>query len=106
MLAKKHRLTTLELKNVGRFSLYRGVTFDSKKLESCNQKYSCIISAKTLKKSVDRNKVKRIFYRILQESVLEKEGLNQKGLLLYPKKTALTTPFETIKEELLKILTL
>lgn len=104
MLVKKNRLTTSELADVGRFSLYRGVNFDCKKLEAYNQKYSCIISAKTFKKAVERNKVKRIFYRILQESVLRKEGVNQKALLLYPKKIALLTPIETIREELLKTL--
>jgi ribonuclease P protein component len=104
MLAKKNRLTALKLKNVGRFSLYRGASFDAKKLEKYEQEYTCIISAKTMKKAVERNKVKRIFYRILQESIIGKDGFTQKGFLFYPKKGSVDTASEIIKEELLRLL--
>jgi len=102
MLAKKNRLTTNDLKNVGRFSLYRGVYCDVKKLHSYTNKYGVIISAKTFKKAVERNKVKRLFYRILQDE-LKKENilLLQNSFLFYPKKITRHESEDVIKKEII-----
>ena len=90
MLAKKNRLTTKELKNVGRFSLYRGEYFDAKKSDTYTDKYAVVISVKTFKLAVQRNKIRRLFYRILYDTLISK--LNQKGytVLFYPKKNTKT----------------
>ena len=86
MLAKKNRLTTKEFKNVGRFSLYRGEFFDAKKSEIFSHKYAVVLSKKTFKLAVQRNKVRRLFYRILYETL--KNTIKQKSftILFYPKK--------------------
>ncbi len=86
MLAKKNRLTTKELKNVGRFSLYRGVYFDAKKSNIYSHKYAVVISSKTFKLAVQRNKVRRLFYRILYETLKNKVEQKSYTILFYPKK--------------------
>lgn len=101
MLPKEKRLTTRDLKDVGRFSLYRGTYFDVKITEKFTHKYGCILSKKTLKKAVERNKVKRVFYRILQEQIVsQKETYTEKGALFYPKKNTLTVSKEVLVKEI------
>jgi ribonuclease P protein component len=102
MLAKENRLTSKELKDVGRFSLQRGKCIDIKRLENFEKKYSCILSAKTFKKAVDRNKVKRLVYGILQEGLISQGKKNkERSALLYPKKNILEIDREIIKKEIL-----
>lgn len=105
MLPKKNRLTTNDLKNVGRFSLHRGVYFDAKKADKFTNKYTVIISSKTFKKAVDRNEVKRFFYRILQEEVFPSQAeYDTHGVLFYPKKQTLTADKNLIQSEVFSYL--
>lgn len=105
MLRKENRFTSKELKDVGRFSLVRGLFVDIKRLERPEQKYACIMSAKNFKRSVDRNKVRRLVYCILQDSISSKEGERKiKSALLYPKKTILGADKELVAREILSSL--
>ena len=102
MLPKENRLTSKELKDVGRFSLLRGVYIDIKRLEKFEVKYSCILSAKTFKKAVDRNKVRRLVYGILQEDIISHSTRSKRrSALLYPKKNILGVDREILKREIL-----
>ncbi len=113
MLAKENRFTSKEFKDVRHFSLVRGVYLDIKRLENYKEKFSCIISAKTFKRAVDRSKVKRLVYGILQDEILERKNDKSSknsdtksdkklhGALIYPKKNILVGKLEEIRKEIL-----
>lgn len=103
MLAKKNRLTVNELKNVGRFSLYRGIFFDAKKSKAFPHKYAIVISAKSYKKAVERNEIRRFFYRILQV-LLASDKLKEETILFYPKKGISPLDHKKVVEEIIRYL--
>ena len=49
----------------------------------------------------ERNKIKRILYRILQEQILShKETYTEKGVIFYPKKNILIISKEVLSKEI------
>jgi ribonuclease P protein component len=59
-------------------------------------KFSCVISKKRIKRAVDRNKVKRKIYSILETVKPKTNNL----VIVYPKISALTSSFSSIKMEI------
>ena len=98
MLKKTFKLKSLEIKNLVNkkntsfnFKIIRGDFFDIKiyftnteKKERTNFKCSVILSSKNFKKAVDRNKIKRQLYSILEKY---KNGAKNQdiSIIIYPK---------------------
>jgi len=99
MLAKKNRLTSKEFKEVRVFSFYRGPLFDIKTVTTLEDKYAVVVSAKTCRKAVERNKLKRTYYCIIKE--IRDNGtteLNNKSFIFYPKRESLTSKYRDLKK--------
>jgi ribonuclease P protein component len=122
MLSKKNKLNAEEIKNLFdkkegfSFSLkiIRHDFFDIKIFSSTNKennvrlpydKFVVILSGKTFKKAVERNKIKRRIYSLLEAYL---KDLNNKNnfyyVLIYPKKQAEDIIFQDLKKELYNIL--
>lgn len=99
MLAKKNRLTSKDLKEVRGFSFYRSDLFDIKDFRDLEAKYAVIVGAKVYKKAVERNKVKRLFYRILGELLNEYPVIVKHSCAFFPKKGILDKEYTVIKNE-------
>jgi len=69
-------------------------------------KSSIIISKKTFKKSVERNKVRRRFYSILEKYLQNNKDNFSKNLnlIFYPKKESLNIKFLVLQQEVYNIL--
>lgn len=116
MLSKKYKLTTVEIKSlfekkdINSFSLktVRNNLFDIKIFTNSNigdKKFAVILSGKTFKKAVDRNKIKRRINSILEKKIeaLNKEN-KQAFILIYPKKEIINIQFQDLEKELYNIL--
>lgn len=119
MLSKKNKLTTVEIKNLfdkkgdNSFSLktVRNNLFDVKTFSNVNsdnsgdKKFAVILSGKTFKKAVDRNKIKRRINSILEKKIeaLNKEN-KQAFILIYPKKEIVNIQFQDLEKELYNVL--
>jgi|JI10StandDraft_1071094.scaffolds.fasta_scaffold711907_2 ribonuclease P protein component len=99
MLPKSERLTKEDFKTLKTKIVYRGILFDVAKTSHKKALFACVISKKTLKKAVDRNKAKRRIYSLLKEKDLDPTI----SLIVYPKKESITIPFIQLKEELKKV---
>ncbi|MDQ1281724.1 MAG: Ribonuclease protein component [Patescibacteria group bacterium] len=111
MLAKKYKLTTVEIKDLFSkkersffsFKNTRNELFDIKYFsnpEIKENKYGVILSGKTFKKAVERNKIKRQIYSLI-EKLEEKKG---SFVLIYPKKIITNTTFQDLQKELYNVL--
>ncbi len=111
MLSKKYKLTSLEIKDLftkkerSFFSLKnsRNYLFDIKYFSNSTikfNKYAVILSGKVFKKAVERNKIKRQIYSII-EKIEEKKG---DFILIYPKKVITSTIFQDLEKELYNVL--
>lgn len=119
MLSKKNKLTTVEIKNLfdkkddNSFSLktVRNNLFDVKTFSNINsdnsgdKKFAVILSGKTFKKAVDRNKIKRRINSILEKKIeaLNKEN-KQAFIFIYPKKEIINIQFQDLEKELYNVL--
>jgi ribonuclease P protein component len=99
MLPKSERLTKEDFKTLKTKIVYRGIFIDVAKTSHKEALFACIVSKKTLKKAVDRNKVRRRIYSLLKEKDLDPTL----SLIVYPKKESLIVPFIQLKEELQKV---
>ena len=64
--------------------------------------FSCVVSKKTAKKAVDRNKLKRRCREIASPLVASLK--RPIAVIVYPKKTALTVPFEEAETSIASLL--
>ena len=107
MLAKKYKLTTLEIKDLFdkkersffSFKNSRNELFDIKyfsNTEIKENKYAVILAGKTFKKAVERNKIRRQIYSLI-EKLDTKKGC---FVLIYPKKEIINALFQDLKKEL------
>lgn len=111
MLSKKYKLTTLEIKDLFSkkersffsFKNTRGNLFDIKYFSNPEikyNKYAVILSGKTFKRAIERNKIKRQIYSLV-EKFEQKQGF---FVLIYPKKEILNVEFQDLKKELYNVL--
>ena len=107
MLSKKYKLTTLEIKDLfdkkersffsfknSRNNLFDIKYFSNKDIK--DNKYAVILAGKTFKKAVQRNKIRRQIYTIIEKYEV-KEGC---FILIYPKKEIINIKFQDLKKEL------
>ena len=122
MLAKQNKLNTEEIKNL--FDKKEGFSFilktirhdlfdikifsKSKKIDNIplsDNKFAVILSGKTFKKAVERNKIKRRIYSSLESYIKDTEKINSfYYVLIYPKKQSSNILFQDLKKELYNIL--
>lgn len=111
MLAKKYKLITSEIKDLFSkkersffsFKNSRNNLFDIKYFSNPEikaNKYAVILSGKTFRTAVERNKIKRQIYSLL-ENLKDKKGT---FVLVYPKKEIINTKFQDLKKELYNVL--
>lgn len=107
MLAKKYKLTTLEIKDLfdkkersffsfknSRNSLFDIKYFSNSKIKE--NKYAVILSGKTFKTAIERNKIKRQIYSLIEKFEIKKGCF----VLIYPKKEIIKILFQDLKKEL------
>jgi len=109
MLKKIFKLNSFEIKNIftkkdTQLKALRGVFFDIKAfyLENINKeeiKFAVVISSKSFKKAVERNKIRRQIYSILE--IWQKENLKIKNIffIFYPKKEIQNLKFLDLEKE-------
>jgi len=111
MLAKKYKLTTSEIKDLFNkkersffsFKNSRNNLFDIKYFSNSeikHNKYAVILSGKTFKKAIERNKIKRQIYSLIEKFPKKKGSL----ILIYPKKEIINIQFQDLQKELYNIL--
>lgn len=111
MLKKAYKLISLEIKNLFTkdtpIKITRGVFFDIKytslKIEDKkNIGFAIVLSGKTFKKAVERNKIRRQIFSILEKYLKEKSLVFDQNLafLIYPKKEIKTIKFLDLEKEL------
>jgi ribonuclease P protein component len=97
MLQKSKRFTKEDFSIARPKFFFRGELFDSAYIQIPNAtKFACVISKKTLKESVKRNKVKRRFFNCLKSL----EYTKQYSIIFYPKKESYTTSYFTLQEKI------
>lgn len=116
MLKKSYKLTSLDIKSVLKkdtpIKMIRGVFFDikytQKELTEKSKPFSfvIIISGKVFKKSVERNKIRRQIFSILEKYLKQKSLKNDKRLafLIYPKKEIKNLKFLDLEKEVYNVL--
>ena len=110
MLPSKFKLKKQEIKNIfikrnhKLLSVIRGSCFDLKLFSFEKKNGSVIVSSKTLKRAVDRNKIKRMFYGIL-EKIFKDQKNNTKNIvfIFYPTKKALEVSFFILEKEVYNV---
>lgn len=101
MLSKSERLTSSDFKANNRRRIIRGELCDISyyPTEETSSRFSVIVSKKTLKKAVERNRVKRKVYHILKNTRPQKSY----GICIYPKAKSLITESSVIYSEIKKL---
>jgi ribonuclease P protein component len=103
MPPKKERLTKEDFKKNQPKIFFRGEMFDVSFFVLSQQKFACVISKKTLKRAVDRNKVKRRIMSAIQKTQKEGTIKTKKSLIVYPKRTSLIMPYQQLYSEIQKV---
>ncbi len=103
MLPKMERLTKEDFKKNHPKIFYRGELFDASFLVLPSQKFACVISKKTIKRAVDRNKIKRRVFHGIQNSIKNKKIHTKNSFVFYPKKTSITKPYQQLSDEIKKV---
>lgn len=98
MLPKAERFTKEDFNGIKPKVFFRGELFDIASVILPTQKFACVISKKTLKKSVQRNSVKRKIFNAVQTIDVD----HKKSIIVYPKKKSITVPYSQLLEELQK----
>lgn len=99
MLPKSKRLTRDDFSKIQKRTIIRANYFDVILSPSNETKFACVIAKKRVKLAVDRNKIRRKVYSILQ-------GINLKSsqlVIIYPKQNMSNAPFKVISEEIHKV---
>jgi ribonuclease P protein component len=97
MLHKSKRLTKADFIGLRPRIVFRGTFVDIATFPAPISRYACIIAKKRIKKAVDRNRVKRKIYHILQNVIPKSPNL----ILIYPKVTTLRSSYAHIEEEII-----
>ena len=97
MPPKKRRLTKNDFKKGRTKVFFSNTLFDVATIQGVENKVACVISKKTIKKAIDRNKEKRRFLNIIYKSIKNK---NHISLVFFPKKTTHLVTNEKLKEEI------
>lgn len=98
MLPKSKRYTKEDFITTRPRIFSRGELFDMAYSLLPQQKYTCVVAKKTLKKAVDRNRVKRVILAIMRNNPANKKY----SIICYPKKTALSTPYSHLEEKIIE----
>ncbi len=99
MLPKKERLTKKDFIGLRPRIIFRGSFVDiAYNASLTTTRFACVIAKKRLKKAVDRNKVKRRVYTILQNIQTKSPAL----IIIYPKTTALTVKQSVLRDEIIQ----
>ncbi len=96
MLPKKKRLTKIDFSTIKTKMVFRGNYVDIAVSPQKETKISCVISKKTLKKAVERNRVRRRVYGIVSQEKTKTPYF----IIIYPKKNSLTVKHVDIKNEI------
>ncbi len=96
MLPKSQRFTKEDFEGKRPKVFFRSELLDIAALTLSTQKFACVTSKKTLKRAVDRNLVKRRIFSIVQEIPYSFTY----SLIFYPKKSAPSTPYSQLREEI------
>jgi ribonuclease P protein component len=99
MLPKKERLTKSDFVGQRPRIIFRGTFVDIATMQGKNEgipRFSCVIAKKRVKKSVDRNTIKRKVYHTL----VNNKPKNPYLIIIYPKANCLTSSHNNIKEEI------
>jgi ribonuclease P protein component len=99
MLPKSKRLTKEDFIRNRPKIIFRGELFDIAAVTLPTQKFACVIAKKTLKRAVDRNRVKRRILNTLQKI----KTTSTHSFIFYPKKISLDTPYSQLHEEIKKV---
>lgn len=97
MLPKPERLTKNDFVGLRPRIVFRGTFVDIAAISAEKSRFACVIAKKRLKKAVERNRVKRKIYHILQEN----KPKNPYLIIVYPKITTLSGNHTHIKEEII-----
>lgn len=98
MLSKKFRLNRYEIKELKsrKYKIFHSHTFSLVYKETPdNTKIGVIVSIKIAEKAVERNRIKRLFYKAA-EDLLDKKG----NFLFLTNKTSANVSLEDIKKEI------
>lgn len=98
MLPKTRRLTKEDFTTSRPKTFFRGEFFDIAYLSLPTKKFACVISKKTLKNAVDRNKVKRRIMNIISKI----EITSAYSFIIYPKKISLDVTYQQLYKEIQK----
>ena len=98
MLPKPERLTKLDFVGLRPCVIFRGSFVDIAVVKAEKSRFACVIAKKRLKKAVERNRVKRKIYHIIQDNKPKTPHL----VIIYPKVTVLSGNSTHIKEEIIK----
>ncbi|MFA5132260.1 MAG: ribonuclease P protein component [Candidatus Paceibacterota bacterium] len=96
MLPKSERLTKQDFTTFRPKGMFRGTYVDIASTPSPSSKFSCVIAKKRIKRAVDRNRVSRKVYAILEEVKPSTPRL----IVVYPKVSVLTGNKNLIQEEI------
>lgn len=96
MLPKPERLTKADFTGLRPRIILRGTFVDIAVSSAPTSRFSCVIAKKRVKRAVDRNRIKRKIYTILQTTKPKIPHLT----ILYPKVTALKGSRQHIQEEI------
>lgn len=99
MPKKEERLTKKDFNGLSRRELIRDPFFDVGYVQATSLKVACIISKKTIKRAVDRNKAKRKLYNLFSINKPQKPYI----IIFYPKKDVLYTPFPELSAKMKEI---
>lgn len=96
MLPRPKRLTKSHFIGLKTKIVFRGYLLDVAYLPSLETRFACVISKKKIKRAVDRNRVKRKIYSLLEKRELK----SPLYCIVYPKQTALYVKSSAIQSEL------
>jgi ribonuclease P protein component len=101
MLPKKERLTKVDFVGLRPRIIVRGTFVDIAVSKMVSDpplsRFACVIAKKKVKRAVDRNRIKRKIYHILQQENPKSPYL----VIVYPKPTALSASQLLIKDEII-----
>lgn len=99
MLPKSRRLKKNDFVGIKTKVIFRGTYTDVAVAPAPSLKFSCIISKKTVKRAIDRNKIKRRIYGILEKI----KTTTPYFVFLYPKQPALDSNYKLLQAEIYKV---
>lgn len=102
MLPKSERLTKEDFARNRPKVFFRCELFDIASFPSPALRFACVIAKKTLKKSVERNSVKRKIMSAIQEILTEDNAIKKQALVFYPKKISYTASYALLVDEIKK----